>query len=111
MVLIGCTPYGSRVVVEPERPSLDGVLRIVGRFGIYSACPFDDGLFAFTSAHAVDIWPEDKSQPLLGGRWEDGYGNSGTAEPLAAYSHSDLALIKRLDGRVCAGQAFPGRAP
>lgn len=96
--LLGCTPYGSKVQVEPERPNMDGVLRLVGRFGIAHACPFDSGQYAWTSAHVVDLRPFDDTRPF-GARWEDGIGESGTLEVLYVLRDSDLALIARNDGK------------
>lgn len=111
MLAWGCAHNGALVVDTPT-PSLDGVLRVVGRFNRAHACPFGDGRYAFTAAHVIDHRPFDNDVAPTGARWSDGQGNSGSFVPANTTSgwlvlqESDLAVVRRTDGKV-----FPNPYP
>jgi trypsin-like peptidase len=99
LLLAGCAHSKALSTQHGQEPNLDGVVQLIGRFGIASACPFGDGRYALTAAHVVDVRPFDQGVPLYGARWSDGYGGSGLAEPVFVFLESDLAVIMRADGK------------
>lgn len=110
VMFYGCAHRGPTIVETPT-PSLDGVLRVIGRFTRAHACPFGDGKYAFTAAHVVDLRPFERVGPF-GFRWSDGQGNTGSAKIVdtgtgwIVFQESDLAVVQRTDGK-----AFPNPYP
>jgi len=97
-VLVGCAsvPLQLASVSVEERPAVDDMLRVIGRFTIAHACPVVVGgeQFLLTNSHVVDERPFDPAIGAYPVRWSDGHGNEGLAEPERVYVSADIALLR-----------------
>lgn len=85
---------GLSASTKPQPPSLDHVVRLVGRYGIAHACPIAPTT-ALTNAHVVDLRPFDPSVPLYPHRFETVDGQQiGLAVAERVSQGEDLALIQ-----------------
>lgn len=90
LLLLGCGHAKPKV---PEAPSMDGVLRLQGRFASAHACPVSPDL-ALTSAHVTDLRPFDAAYPAFPYVWSDGHRHEGNLTPLVVHRHRDLAVMR-----------------
>lgn len=96
LLLAGCSARQALIPAQtPE--AFGGVLRVVGRFGFWSACPVLDGEFALGAAHSSDPRPFDSASPLFGGRWSNTSGDSGALWTVLVDPNSDLAVLRNTD--------------
>ncbi len=100
-------------------PEVDtgGILRLVGRFSMGSACPVlteghHAGVYALTNAHNTDLRPFD-DVPLYPYRWQNNYGDSGVAFPQSVFTSHDLSWVRltpppRMVYTIAANRPSPG---
>lgn len=83
---------GVRVAGAPEnnQPDTSGVLAVIGRFSIASACPIGPNRI-LTAAHVADFRPFDASVPLYPYPYSTEAGDSGVMVPVGVKTIQDLS--------------------
>lgn len=87
-------PRTAQTVTAPPADT-DGVLGLIGRFGIAHACPVGPERI-LTAAHVLDVMPENMNFPLIGHTYTDRRGNTGVLTGVSVSSYRDLGIARPL---------------
>jgi V8-like Glu-specific endopeptidase len=92
IALLGAGCGGVRISGAPDSkgPDMSGVLAVIGRFSIASACPIGPNRI-LTAAHVADFRPFDSSVPLYPYPYSNEAGDSGVMAPVGVKTIQDLS--------------------